>query len=94
MAPILHVAVAYLTVVTVKILVEVFSASVRSPLSNLPGPPSSSWLKGHMDKLFHPQGWDFHLKTVVAFGTAVRLRGFFGVRQGIYPYDRHSQRNH
>lgn len=78
MAPILHVAVAYLTVVTVKILVEVFSASVRSPLSNLPGPPSSSWLKGHMDKLFHPQGWDFHLKTVVAFGTAVRLRGFFG----------------
>ncbi|KAF8504447.1 cytochrome P450 [Russula emetica] len=33
-----------------------------------------------MDQLFHPQGWDFHLKTVVAFGTAVRLRGFLGVR--------------
>jgi hypothetical protein len=33
-----------------------------------------------MNQLFHPQGWDFHLKTVVAFGTAVRLRGFFGVR--------------
>jgi len=31
-----------------------------------------------MDQLFHPQGWDFHLKTVVGFGTAVRLRGFLG----------------
>lgn len=36
---------------------------------------------GHMGQLFHPQGWDFHLKTVAAFGTAVRLRGFLGVRQ-------------
>lgn len=48
MAPILHViiAVTYLTIVTVKILAEALSASVRSPLGNLPGPPSPSWLKG------------------------------------------------
>jgi hypothetical protein len=36
-----------------------------------------------MDQLFHPQGWDFHLKTVVAFGTAVRLRGFLGVSKTV-----------
>ncbi|KAI9465871.1 cytochrome P450 [Lactarius psammicola] len=77
MAPIVHVAVASFTIITVKILVELLFASVRSPLSNLPGPPSS-WLKGHMGQLFHPQGWDFHFKTVAAFGTAVRLRGFLG----------------
>lgn len=29
-----------------------------------------------MDKLFHAQGWDFHLKDIVEYGTAVRLRGF------------------
>jgi len=39
------------------------------------------FFSGHTDQLFHPQGWDFHLKTVVAFGTAVRLQGFLGVRQ-------------
>ncbi|KAH9067862.1 cytochrome P450 [Lactarius vividus] len=78
MAPIVHVAVASFTILTVKILVKLISVSIRSPLSNLPGPPSSSWLKGHVDQLFHPQGWDFHMKTVAAFGTAVRLRGFLG----------------
>lgn len=78
MAPIVHVAVASFTILTLKILVKLISVSIRSPLSNLPGPPSSSWLKGHIDQLFHPQGWDFHMKTVAAFGTAVRLRGFLG----------------
>ncbi|KAH9042654.1 cytochrome P450 [Lactarius pseudohatsudake] len=78
MAPIVHVAVASFTILTLKILVKLISVSIRSPLSNLPGPPSSSWLKGHVDQLFHPQGWDFHMKTVAAFGTAVRLRGFMG----------------
>jgi len=38
-----------------------------------------------MDQLFHPRGWDFHLKAVVTFGTAVRLRGFLGVGPFIYP---------
>jgi len=78
MAPIVHVAVASLTLVLMKTLVELLSERFRSPLENLPGPPSLSWLRGHMDQLFHPQGWDFHLKTVVGFGTAVRLRGFLG----------------
>ena len=32
-----------------------------------------------MDKLFHAQGWDFHLKDIVEYGTAVRLRGFLKV---------------
>ena len=32
-----------------------------------------------MDQLFDPQGWGFHLKSFVDFGTAVRLRGFLGV---------------
>ncbi|KAH9975384.1 cytochrome P450 [Lactifluus volemus] len=69
---------AAVTLVIVKTLADLLSATIRSSLNNLPGPPSPSWLRGHMNQLFHPQGWDFHLKTVVAFGTAVRLRGFFG----------------
>jgi hypothetical protein len=33
-----------------------------------------------MDLLSRPQGWwDFQQKSIVTFGTAVRLRGFFGV---------------
>ena len=102
MAPLVHVAVASLTLVLAKTLVELLSERFRSSLEYLPGPPPLSWLRGtlsplfisahavesafffcvvgHMDQLFHPQGWDFHLKTVAAFGTAVRLRGFLGVR--------------
>jgi len=41
--------------------------------------PPIFFFLGHMDQLFHPQGWDFHLKSIVDFGTAVRLRGFLGV---------------
>jgi len=46
MAPIVHVAVASLTLVLVKTLVELISESFRSPLENLPGPWSPSWLRG------------------------------------------------
>jgi hypothetical protein len=33
-----------------------------------------------MPRLFDPQGWSFHLKEVVAYGSVVRLRGYLGVR--------------
>jgi hypothetical protein len=46
MAPLVHVAVASLTLVLVKILVELLSERFRSPLENLPGPPPLSWLRG------------------------------------------------
>ncbi|KAI0260719.1 cytochrome P450 [Gloeopeniophorella convolvens] len=78
MAPIVHIAVTSLTIVILKTLVELLCVRMRSSLEDLPGPPSSSWLRGHIDQLFDPQGWDFHLKTVVSYGTAVRLRGFLG----------------
>ncbi|KAI0289886.1 cytochrome P450 [Multifurca ochricompacta] len=78
MNPVIQVIMASATLVIVKILVDLLSTNFRSPMKNLSGPPSPSWLRGHMDQLFHPQGWDFHLKTVVSFGTAVRLRGFLG----------------
>jgi hypothetical protein len=46
MAPILHVAMASLALVIVKTTVELIYASIQSPLANLPGPPSLSWLRG------------------------------------------------
>jgi hypothetical protein len=46
MAPLIDLVVASLTLILVKILVELLSERFRSPLENLPGPQSSSWLRG------------------------------------------------
>ena len=46
MAPLIDLVVASLTFILVKILVERLSERLRSPLENLPGPQSLSWLKG------------------------------------------------
>lgn len=51
MAHLVHVALASLTLVLVKTLVELLSVRLRSPLENLPGPPSSSWLRGAYSRL-------------------------------------------
>ncbi|VDB91029.1 unnamed protein product [Peniophora sp. CBMAI 1063] len=50
----------------------------KSSLANLPGPGGYSWLRGHTRQLYDRQGWDFHLKEVPSYGSAVRLRGYLG----------------
>ncbi len=46
MVPLVDLVVAFLTIVLVKTLVELLSEWFRSPLENLPGPGSLSWLRG------------------------------------------------
>ncbi|KZV60478.1 cytochrome P450 [Peniophora sp. CONT] len=50
----------------------------ESTLANLPGPGGYSWLTGHTKQLYHHRGWRFHLKDIVGYGSAVRLRGYLG----------------
>ncbi|KIK62395.1 hypothetical protein GYMLUDRAFT_41832 [Collybiopsis luxurians FD-317 M1] len=55
--------------------------SVRqSPTCNIPGPPTSSWLKGNLEQLFDPiAGWNFHDSLMKTYGSTSLLRGSFGV---------------
>ena len=40
--------------------------------------------QGHTRQLYDRQGWMFHLKTVVSYGSAVRLRGYLGVSHYVH----------
>ncbi|KAI0761495.1 cytochrome P450 [Trametes elegans] len=53
---------------------------VKSPLDNLPGPPSSSVLQGHIADLFDRRGWQFVQKLSENFGPVCRLRAILGAR--------------
>ncbi|KAF9448714.1 cytochrome P450, partial [Macrolepiota fuliginosa MF-IS2] len=53
---------------------------VKSPLDNLPGPPSHSWLFGNIPQLFNPNGWDFHHSILKRYGKAMKFRGALGER--------------
>ncbi|KAI0631631.1 cytochrome P450 [Trametes polyzona] len=49
----------------------------RSPIDNIDGPPSPSWLTGHMIPLYDKQGWDFHQK-LFKYGPVSRIQALFG----------------
>ncbi|KAI0631630.1 cytochrome P450 [Trametes polyzona] len=49
----------------------------RSTIDNLPGPPSPSWLSGHLGELYDRQGWRFH-RELMNYGPACKLRQMFG----------------
>ncbi|KZP32059.1 cytochrome P450 [Athelia psychrophila] len=51
---------------------------VRHALSNIPGPPCPSFIKGHIGELFSPQAWDLYQGLYDKFGTVVKVYGFFG----------------
>ncbi|OSD05177.1 cytochrome P450 [Trametes coccinea BRFM310] len=55
-------------------------------LSNLPGPPSESFVYGNLKQLYNPRGWDFHRELGEKYGHAVQLRGRFG-RKMLYTFD-------
>ncbi|KAF7768259.1 hypothetical protein Agabi119p4_7502 [Agaricus bisporus var. burnettii] len=52
----------------------------RSPLANLAGPPSPSWLFGNVPQLFNSNGWDFHYGILKSYGTAMTIQGALGER--------------
>nr|BED42969.1 cytochrome P450 monooxygenase [Trametes versicolor] len=53
-------------------------SSPKSPLDNIHGPPSPSWLAGHMLQLYNRQGWDFHRDLRTKYGPVSRLQFLFG----------------
>ncbi|KXN84324.1 putative cytochrome P450 4d20 [Leucoagaricus sp. SymC.cos] len=62
----------------VRAIVETFV--LKSPLDDIPGPPSRSWLLGNVTQLINPRGWGFHRHILEKFGRVVKLRGPFGER--------------
>lgn len=49
-----------------------------SVLRNIPGPPSYSWAKGHINQYFNPRGQAFHEEVALNYGSVVKLDGMFG----------------
>ncbi|KAK7466266.1 hypothetical protein VKT23_004994 [Stygiomarasmius scandens] len=78
-------ALLLIAIVARKLLKELFS-DARSNLSNIPGPESRSWWKGHFGEAFHPDGWGFHEKIAKQFGSVIRLKSFMGETQ-LYTFD-------
>ncbi|KAH9929191.1 cytochrome P450 [Fomitopsis serialis] len=53
----------------------------RSPLDNIPGPPSGHWFKGNLGQLFDRAGWDFNHGIGLKYGPVLKLHGMLGTRQ-------------
>ncbi|KAH9929175.1 cytochrome P450 [Fomitopsis serialis] len=53
----------------------------RSPLDNIPGPPSGHWLNGNLGQLFNRAGWDFNYEIGLNYGPVLKLYGSLGTRQ-------------
>ncbi|KAI9059398.1 cytochrome P450 [Trametes sanguinea] len=54
---------------------------VRRPVSHLEildGPPSPSWLIGHMQQLYDKQSWQFHRDLHTKYGPVFRMQHMFG----------------
>ncbi|CAK5278811.1 unnamed protein product [Mycena citricolor] len=53
-------------------------AVVKSPLRNLPGPPSKSWRTGHLSYLYNPAGMSWHHDLTQNYGSVVKINGIMG----------------
>ncbi|KAL1948949.1 hypothetical protein VTO73DRAFT_10755 [Trametes versicolor] len=51
---------------------------IKSDLDNLPGPPSPSFVYGHIKQLYDRQSFKFHRSLGETYGPVVRLRDRFG----------------
>ncbi|KAI0359965.1 cytochrome P450 [Trametes cingulata] len=58
----------------------------RSPLDNVPGPPSSSILWGHTPELFNHHNWDFVGNLVETYGPVCAVHGFLRAKW-LHVYD-------
>ncbi|KAI8977839.1 cytochrome P450 [Trametes punicea] len=52
--------------------------SPKSDIDNLHGPPSPSWLAGHLLQIYDKHGWDFHRDLHTKYGPVSRLQSMFG----------------
>ncbi|KAJ7883951.1 cytochrome P450 [Mycena leptocephala] len=61
------------------ILVAYLTLSRRNTIRNIPGPPSPSWIFGHMLQLMMPPMYgDYEFKWQKTYGLVYRLKGCFG----------------
>ncbi|KAF9482535.1 cytochrome P450 [Pholiota conissans] len=51
---------------------------VKSPLDNVPGPRSDSFVKGVFTKFFNNNAWAYHQYLAKTFGSIIKIRGPFG----------------
>ncbi|KAI0657157.1 cytochrome P450 [Cubamyces menziesii] len=59
----------------------------KSPLDNLPGPKSESWISGNVGKMFHRrESWEYQRGLVAQFGRLFAIHGLLN-RKWIYTYD-------
>ncbi|KAI0828713.1 cytochrome P450 [Trametes gibbosa] len=61
-------------------------AVVKSPLDNIPGPPSPSWMTGNLPQMFDRQGMPFYYDLIDKYGPVVKLHGAYG-RKILYVFD-------
>ncbi|KAF8621413.1 hypothetical protein AX15_007825 [Amanita polypyramis BW_CC] len=59
---------------------------IKSPLDNVPGPPSNSFWKGNLNQLFNVNAWDFHRRIGETYGGVARVNGMFSERV-LYVFD-------
>ncbi|KAH9848269.1 cytochrome P450 [Lenzites betulinus] len=58
----------------------------KSPLDNIHGPPSPSWLMGNMIQFYEQNGWGFHHELQTKYAPISRIQAMFG-QPMLYVYD-------
>ncbi|KAJ7850114.1 cytochrome P450 [Mycena leptocephala] len=70
------------SIALVMILFAYLTLSRRNTIRNIPGPPSPSWIFGHMLQLMMPPMYgDYEFKWQKMYGLVYRLKGCFGQDQ-------------
>lgn len=64
-----------------KLLRFIWSEYVTNSSREFPGPPSASWLYGNMRQIWDAESSVMHEKWVEEYGTTIKYRSYFGVRQ-------------
>nr|BAL05087.1 cytochrome P450 [Phanerodontia chrysosporium] len=59
---------------------------LRSPLDNIPGPASSSFIYGNLKEMFNRHGWGFHDTIIRQYGPIATVHSMLGAR-ALYVYD-------
>jgi len=60
--------------------------TAKSPLDNIPGPPSASIWSGNFKQFYARQGWEFHHDVTQNYGSVVRMTTLLG-QPFIYVFD-------
>ncbi|KIK57108.1 hypothetical protein GYMLUDRAFT_774192 [Collybiopsis luxurians FD-317 M1] len=84
------------TIVLVLILFKRFyrgNFKRSSGIGNVPGPESSSWIKGNFDQVYNPSAWNFHEHLARKYGSTIRLHSPFGTKSTLYTFDPRAMHN-